>query len=403
AKPEVPKPETYRPPYPEAKPPVVEAPRPEPSKPPYLEAKPPVVEAPLAVPEPVKPPEEIDIFAPPPERAEPSPAAAPPPKEVELPPPPKVQIGGWLMEEAGLLPTRPHLGPPGPGVTEREELPLELPPGGIEEQPSRRRREEEVIEYYGKKRDYLNRRIDELYEVVPRELSDEEMANALAHLSKARDILAEKPRQFDQAEYLVARAEAIVERRRRIRYSSNTWGLLILMYALGWFLALFGGFLFGQNIITWVLRTAQLTQAEVMSFYAPFWSALMWGGIGGVVGALYSLHWHVADRQDFEQQFTMWYIVQPIMGVILGGIVYLLVGVGFLNLQIVGEPTSPAVTAIRFFPSLLACIAGFRQNLVYELIEMLIKRLTPEIKKEKAQAEQVEELTTPPEEGRATA
>ena len=58
-----------------------------------------------------------------------------------------------------------------------------------------------------------------------------------------------------------------------------------------------------------------------MQFFNPFWNAMMWGGIGGVVGALYSLHWHVAIRQDFKKYYSMSYIVQPIMGLILGELV----------------------------------------------------------------------------------
>ena len=103
----------------------------------------------------------------------------------------------------------------------------------------------------------------------------------------------------------------------------------------------------------------------------------MWGGIGGAVGALYSLWWHVADRQDFDRQFVLWYIVQPIMGMVLGGIIYLAIASGFLVLQATPAPASPGNVGSWLMPSLVACVAGFRQNFVYEVLNRVIAAFLP--------------------------
>ena len=100
---------------------------------------------------------------------------------------------------------------------------------------------------------------------------------------------------------------------------------------------------------------------------------MLWGGIGGVVGALYSLHWHVSELQDFDKQYSLWYVAQPLMGLILGGIIHLVIITGLLALVPVnGSSIEPATTA-QWFPALVACLAGFRQKFTYELLDSVMK------------------------------
>ncbi len=101
----------------------------------------------------------------------------------------------------------------------------------------------------------------------------------------------------------------------------------------------------------------------------------MWGGLGGVVGALYMLWWHIARLQDFDGQHNMWFLVQPIMGMVLGGIMFLIVAGGLLIVQV--DLTNPqASTGARLLPYLLAVLGGFRQNFVYEQFDRLIAMFT---------------------------
>jgi hypothetical protein len=314
-------------------------------------------------------------------------------------PPPKLKMVGWLVEEAPSLRPKEPLGlPPIPGAEEEEPPLLEF--DEREDQPSRIREEKEVLEYYGRRRDKLNKYIDNLFDDIPRELTGKEMDRALRLLTEARDVLAERPRQFDEAEYKVARAGAIIENRRHIRHGSSTYGNSILVYEIAWFLLLFAGFVFSQGVLRF------LSAAIDINFFGPFWNSMMWGGIGGVVGALYSLHWHVATQQDFNKYYSMSYVVQPIMGLILGGAIYLIISAGFLGIQVASETAgTTAAVVYQLFPSLIAFVAGFRQKLVYELIDLIVKRITPnpeaEYKKtekarEEAEEAAEEEETAPP-------
>ena len=116
----------------------------------------------------------------------------------------------------------------------------------------------------------------------------------------------------------------------------------------------------------------------------------MWGGVGGVVGAFYSLYWHVAQVRDFDKQYSMWYIVQPVMGMLLGALVHLLIGAGFLTMQAGASAEGQLVAS--FFRYAVACIAGFRQQFILEIIDRVIQVITPKPQeKESAEKETPEE------------
>jgi hypothetical protein len=61
---------------------------------------------------------------------------------------------------------------------------------------------------------------------------------------------------------------------------------------------------------------------------------------------------------------------------VLGGIVFLIMGAGFLVVQ-VNLDTQDVALGARLLPAAIAVIAGFRQNMVLDLIERLIGLIIP--------------------------
>jgi len=392
-------------------PPAAPAPRvkevpPTPTYPPVTPA--PTVEAP--------PPEmparrwEEATYGPPPPVAEPAPAeaapAAPPRRPAVSPydrPPAEIEIGGYLFkrqvdvgEEAGLP---PGVTPPKERVeAERAE---EIPP-----QVSPEVSERTVLGRLGEKRQQtLFEEIDALVVEAAQILSvDKGLEQALSLLREARDITIERPRQFDEAEYRVARVRAMLERKKNSGRWSVTYGYPVLLYDVVWFLLILGSLLFDHSLAVFVANMTGATFADpaslAMEQIFPLWNTMAWGGIGGVVGSLYSLYWHAAVEQDFDRQYLMWYIVQPIMGIILGGIVYLIIAAGFMSVQMVAGQASTVGEAaqamaspiIKAFYSLVACVAGFRQRFVYEMLDQVVQVLTPQ-PKTKAEKEAEKEKT----------
>jgi len=365
-------------------------------------------------PPPAMPPRrwEEAAYGPPPRRPEPAPAeaapTAPPGRPLVSPygrPPPEIKPGGYLLEhpvdvgEGAGLPT---------GVVPRKERveaerAEEIPP-----QISREVEEGAVLRRLGKERhEALLNEMDTLVVEAAQILSvDKGLEEALSLLREARDISIERPRQFDQAEYRVARVRAMLERKQNTGRWSVIYGYPVLLYDVVWFLLLLGSLLFDHSLAVFVANMTRTTFSDMaslsMEHIFPLWNTMVWGGIGGVVGSLYSLYWHAAVEQDFDRQYLMWYIVQPIMGIILGGIVYLILATGFISVQVLAQaPTAASAAAeamtnpaIKAFHSVVACIAGFRQRFVYEMLDRIVQALTPRPKtKTELEAEAAKEKT----------
>ena len=97
-------------------------------------------------------------------------------------------------------------------------------------------------------------------------------------------------------------------------------------------------------------------------------STALWGGLGGVVGAMYSLWRHVSLKQDFNPQHKMWYYTQPIMGIPIGVVIFLIVRIG-IGFTVEGVLNFESPYGIY----MLAWIAGFQQNILYEIIRQILK------------------------------
>ena len=223
----------------------------------------------------------------------------------------------------------------------------------------------------------LHEQIDGLYKQVATEFSSppEKAERALSMLREARQTLLETPEEYVTAEYRTLQVRAMLDRTRESRKQSQIYGPRILGYQLSWIVLFLLGLVFGTPLAGWVSFLGNMPQASLNEIF-PVWNSMMWGGIGGVIGALYHLWWHISDRQDFDRNYLMWYWVQPVMGMVLGGIVFLILAGGFLVLQ-VNLTDDNASTAARLLPYLTAVLGGFRQNFVYEQFDRLIRLFTP--------------------------
>jgi hypothetical protein len=147
-----------------------------------------------------------------------------------------------------------------------------------------------------------------------------------------------------------------------------------------WIVALVMGIFAAELVAN--LVTAVAGGALGIDGLSRLWSTAMWGGLGGVIGAFYSLYWHVAKVRDFDKQYVMWYIVQPPIGLLLGAVVYLILGSNFLAMQ--GMTQDNQTVTVPLFPYAVAVIAGFRQRFILEMIDRVIQVITPSTRPEES-------------------
>jgi hypothetical protein len=280
------------------------------------------------------------------------------------------KAGAMYAGAAAALATDPFE-PDGPA-----SAPIDLPEleQSEQEQSSRVRDEDEVLAYIGdEQRQQLWQTIARLYDDVPRILVHDELQDeALQLLQAAQDILMERPRQFDVAKYKVGQVESILMRRRQTTVWTNTYGWLTFLYEAAWVVVLSGAIFYAPAIVTSI--TSSFGASESLISLEQLWNTAVWGGVGGVLGALYSLYWHAAKVKDFDKQYVMWYVVQPVIGLIIGASLHVIIGAGFLTL--IGEPAVEQGTPLRLFPYALAVIAAFRQRFILEVVDRVIQFVT---------------------------
>lgn len=318
---------------------------------------------------------------------QPSPSApipSPPPQsEYEpVPPRPRVRIGGQLTE---VVVTPGELD----GDSVRPQSPFTQPPSSFKEDTSSPQRspEEEariLASIDQEQLAELHRRIDQLYREVPKKISNRPdlTAQILGMLRQARTILVERPSDYIEAEYKIQQAYSIYNRVENSERWGEHYGWRVFWFEVVTFFLLLFSFLgllaFGNDFSNFLARLFGASEAtQGLLTAVGFWATFVWGGIGGVVGAMYTLWTHVSERQDFERQHVMWYIAQPIMGLILGGVTFLIINTGLLSLQ-GGQAAARALQEdVQLFPSLIAFIAGFRPQFIFGLLVKIIKLINP--------------------------
>ncbi len=192
-------------------------------------------------------------------------------------------------------------------------------------------------------------------------------ATALLELVRqARNEIMAGKDHFEEADRLLSEAEFRIDFYRRMVKSARRIGGWLLAYEVLW--------LIGLGVCVALLNLTQAKPSLQTVFttvdVSQFLNSLVWGGLGGVVGALYALWKHVADDQDFDSQYAMWYITNPVLGVALGAFVFLIIQAGFFSLTAGANAGQTIQSAAVIY--VLAWICGFKQNVVYEIVRRIL-------------------------------
>jgi hypothetical protein len=167
-------------------------------------------------------------------------------------------------------------------------------------------------------------------------------------LISGKDNYEEADRFINEVEYRLALAD-------RVKGYSEREARQILWYEIGWGTALGIGL---------VLNFTLVANPDWEIFIA----AALAGGMGGVLGALYSLWTHVAREQDYSPQYNMWYYTQPLMGVPIGMLIYLFINTGIQLTVAAGQDISNPLIVYT-----LAGVAGYQQNVAWDIIRQILK------------------------------
>ena len=165
-------------------------------------------------------------------------------------------------------------------------------------------------------------------------------ADLLKQIQQARNFLLAGKDHFDNADLVLGKVEHRLEFSKRMVKVSSVYTPRLLIYELVWLIALGGGVLLLN--LNGMLASLSINPNLGLVNAGQLVNSLFWGGLGGVVGALYALWKHVADNQDFDPQYSIWYITNPILGVALGAFIFLVIQAGFFSLT-AGATTSVTI------------------------------------------------------------
>jgi hypothetical protein len=297
--------------------------------------------------------------------------------------PPAKRFGAVIVEapvraaDAELLSATvdPRIVPPGPGK-EGDDGPLPAVVIRTEDQKSNVIKRLETVRDPEWQRKF-HAQIDRLYKEISEEFSTppDVAQKMLEQLREARQLMIDNPEEFGNAEYRLMQVATSIQRRRQSRQQARLLGPWLFLYLTFWLLVFTTGLIFITQIAALVQSVGRLTEPQLANL-APILNTMLWGGIGGVVGGMYALWYHISDRQDFDKNYSMWYYVQPLMGLVLGAITFLILAGGFLIVQVnIADPNASA--GARLIPYLVAVLAGFKQDFVYDQLERVVSIFAP--------------------------
>ncbi len=212
--------------------------------------------------------------------------------------------------------------------------------------------------------------INETYDLVVADVRGDFRATdqSISDLKRARELLLAGYEHYDNAEEMVKRVKARLRLEEKVRQWGRTRGTWLAVYLIVWLLLLAIGSLFTNAI------------AQQAALYVPDWMAAtflpgLYGGLGGVIGALWVLIKHIGKKRDFDPIHTPWYITNPFMGMALGVVTYFLVRAANTLLT-----SDPVLTGELATPGLyiLCIIVGFNQNVLWSMLDRLIKGVLPD-------------------------
>ncbi len=223
------------------------------------------------------------------------------------------------------------------------------------------------------KKKYENE-IEHLHDLVIEEADNKNLAEeCLQTLCQARVALSMDDQV--EAEYYLTLTKSILVRAKKSKEYQQLHGRKIVLYellCLSIFLLLIPAIIFrfkGEEVFVLV--------GVPIQYY-------IWGGIGGVMSALYGFV-RYASQRNLDVQFTHWYYIKPALGVIIGAIVYLLFICIVFALGVAIDLTTPN------FLILLACwIAGFSEKFSLGMLDAVMDTIFNIPARSKMQRQKVE-------------
>jgi hypothetical protein len=191
-----------------------------------------------------------------------------------------------------------------------------------------------------------------------RSTSDEDQQELL----RASGLLMASRSNYDDARAIVYRVRTDMNRRRKIEWDIRRYRPLLLDYYVGWGVALVVLFLLKELF-------AGVTEAVGVEVFAALYYPMLFGIVGAMISGYLTLERHTTRLRDFDPIHISWYLFNPLLGGVMGLLMFLLVSVA--NEDLLQQSASAPERAVAY----LVCVgAGMYQNNVLRQLSDLLDR-----------------------------
>ncbi|HUN21581.1 MAG TPA: hypothetical protein PK299_00455 [Anaerolineales bacterium] len=191
----------------------------------------------------------------------------------------------------------------------------------------------------------------------------------LRKLKSAKNRLLAGPQHYEDAHRLYNEVLLSINYRKKQSGWAKTWGLGLTIITLVWLLVTFYGFWFAFTNIGPTEKLFSLGYLPDNINLLLICTTILSGVLGGNTNALWSLVRHIAIDQDFDPHQSIWYIISPLLGGVLGVFVFLIFQLGGLVLVQNPQPGGGAYLVL----GALAWVVGFQQGVAYQLVERTMR------------------------------
>ncbi len=211
----------------------------------------------------------------------------------------------------------------------------------------------------------LARQIEALQEDLARHPTRDPQVNDgyQQELAEADRLLSSSRANYDMVRATVYRIRTEITRQRKIEADIARYRPLLLNYLVGWAIAL---------VVLFLLKAlfAGVGEAVGVPVVAALYYPLLFGIAGALLTGYLTLERHTTRLRDFDPIHISWYLVNPLLGGVMGLLMFLIATLA--NQDLLHERASDAEVAITY---LLCVIAGMNQTPVLHALHEVMRRL----------------------------
>jgi hypothetical protein len=179
-------------------------------------------------------------------------------------------------------------------------------------------------------------------------------------------LLLEGRHNYDKARAIVYRIRGDLARERKVEEWTARYGKGLIAYYSVWGVVLVALAILGPQI-------AQLgTRLGISAALVDGYAAALWGAFGGLVGAIWVLL-NRRTRRDFDPSQLTWYIFNPVLGLVMGVIAYVIFYAGIVSSAALAPGAESALNDSPFALYIFCFLAGNQQQVVLDLLNRFRK------------------------------